>query len=347
MNDKHLQDWYQNRKNRKNLYDANDLFEKIKQSDIGALSRGITLIESTQIEDKKHANQLIRLALPFTGNSMRIGITGVPGVGKSTFIESYGIEWINQGKKVAVLAIDPTSELNHGSILADKTRMERLSIHSKAYIRPTAAGKSLGGVARNTREAILLCELAGFDVIIIETVGVGQSETQVHSMVDFFVLLMLAGAGDELQGIKRGIMEMADLLVVTKADGENINAAKVAQRSYQSALHLFPHPENNWLPKVELCSSFNEKDIKNIVDVSLTYFQKMHHQNLITLHRKKQDLYWFNESLQQLVLANFFAENIVKVEMEKVKERIKNGEISSFEGAENVYNLFIQKHGLY
>lgn len=345
MKEKQLDDWYRNRKNRKNLYDVKNLFKNIKQGDIAALSRGITLIESTKNQDKQNANDLIRLALPFTGKSMRIGITGVPGVGKSTFIESYGMEWINCGKKVAVLAIDPTSELNHGSILGDKTRMEQLSLHSQAYIRPTAAGKSLGGVARNTREAILLCELAGFDVIIIETVGVGQSETQVHSMVDFFMLLMLAGAGDELQGIKRGIMEMADLLVVTKADGENINAAKIAQRSYQSALHLFPHPESNWLPKVELCSSFNSSDIKKIVNVSLTFFEKMLQQNKIILQRKQQDLYWFKESLQQLVLANFFANVAVSSEIEKVKELIQIGKISSFEGADLIYNFFIENSG--
>ena len=218
------------------------------------LSRAITLAESTLPADQELARQVLEAVLPHTGKSVRVGITGVPGVGKSTFIEAFGQHFTTQGRKLAVLAIDPTSQRSKGSILGDKTRMEQLSVNPKAYIRPSPAGQSLGGVTNATRQAMLLCEAAGFDTIFIETVGVGQSETAVHSMTDFFLLLMLAGAGDELQGIKRGIMEMADALVITKADGENMRKATAAKAEYQSALHLFPAAESNWSPKVLTCS---------------------------------------------------------------------------------------------
>ena len=218
------------------------------------LSRAITLAESTLPADQELARQVLEAVLPHTGKSVRVGITGVPGVGKSTFIEAFGQHFTTQGRKLAVLAIDPTSQRSKGSILGDKTRMEQLSVNPNAYIRPSPAGQSLGGVTNATRQAMLLCEAAGFDTIFIETVGVGQSETAVHSMTDFFLLLMLAGAGDELQGIKRGIMEMADALVITKADGENMRKATAAKAEYQSALHLFPAAESNWSPKVLTCS---------------------------------------------------------------------------------------------
>lgn len=217
-----------------------ELAQELLQGNPMALSRGITLIESTAAKHQKDAKELIQTCLPHANASIRIGITGVPGVGKSTFIESFGTFLTNQGKKVAVLAVDPTSTLSKGSILGDKTRMEDLVKNPKAFIRPSASGESLGGVARKTREAMVLCEAAGYDVILIETVGVGQSETAVHSMTDFFLLLKLAGAGDELQGIKRGIMEMADAIVINKADGENVKAAKLAQAEFNRALHLYP-----------------------------------------------------------------------------------------------------------
>ncbi len=340
MNQTKLNSWLQSRENRKVRYDFQLLFDSIKSGDIGALARGITLIESTKKEDQENAQELIRLSLPFIGNSLRIGITGVPGVGKSTFIESFGTELINSGKKVAVLAIDPSSEKTHGSILGDKTRMEKLSSNKNAFIRPSAAGDSLGGVAKKTRESIYLCELAGFDIILIETVGVGQSETTVHSMVDFFLLLMLAGAGDELQGIKRGIMEMADLLVVTKSDGENINKAKLAAREYQNALHLFPANPNNWVSKSMTCSSFENKDIQKIIEIILNFQTTMIYNSFLLEKRKIQDKFWLDESLKNLVINHFYNQKNLKEELNKLKENVIEGKISSFEAARILFEKF-------
>lgn len=340
MNEKKLQDWYHKRANRKALYEPEHLFDLIRSGDSAALSRAITLVESTKKEDKLAAQDLIRRCLPFSGTSIRIGITGVPGVGKSTFIESFGLEWITQGKKVAVLAIDPSSEKTGGSILGDKTRMEKLSAHASAFIRPSAAGDSLGGVARKTRESIFLCEAAGYELILVETVGVGQSETSVHSMVDFFLLLMLAGAGDELQGIKRGIMEMADLLVVTKADGENVNAAKTAQRVYQNAMHVFPPNPNNWTPKSMTCSSFREEDVRKIREVIEHFRDQMRLNGYFSEHRKQQDSYWVDESLKELILSGFFSKVGVKDELFNLKQQVLKGEISSFEAADLIFKQF-------
>src|SRR4030043_589923 len=219
------------------------------------LSRAITLTESLLPKHYETIQAIIEKCLPFSGRSVRIGITGIPGAGKSTFIESFGLYLADQGRKIAVLAIDPSSKKTKGSILGDKTRREKLSVHPDAFIRPSPSAGTLGGVARKTRETIILCEAAGFDTILVETVGVGQSETSVHSMVDFFLLLMLAGAGDELQGIKRGIFEMADLVAITKADGTNIKKAERAKSEYSNALHLFPPSESGWIPRVITCSS--------------------------------------------------------------------------------------------
>lgn len=236
----------------------------LKAGNIAVLSKAITLIESSKLEHKQLAQELIDAILPFAGKSVRIGITGVPGVGKSTFIESFGMHLIAEGKKVAVLAIDPSSSISKGSILGDKTRMEKLSIHPNAFIRPSASSGSLGGVTYKTHEATLLCEAAGFDTIIIETVGVGQSETEVSTITDFFLLLMLAGAGDELQGIKRGIMEMADGIAITKADGANATKAKGARAEYANALHFLPPSESGWIPEVKTCSSYEGIGINEI-----------------------------------------------------------------------------------
>ena len=244
------------------LPDIQLLKEGLLKGDIASLSRAITLIESTHPKHQALAAQLLDQVLPYSGKAMRIGITGVPGVGKSTFIESFGMHLIGLGKKVAVLAIDPSSNISKGSILGDKTRMEQLSVAPNAFIRPSAAAGSLGGLTYKTREASLLCEAAGFDIIIIETVGVGQSETEVRNICDFFLLLMLAGAGDELQGIKRGIMEMADGLVITKADGNNVQKAKSARSEYARALHFLPPAASGWHPEVSLCSSIDGTGIE-------------------------------------------------------------------------------------
>jgi LAO/AO transport system kinase len=245
-------------------FSSQELIDGVLSGTISDLSRAITLVESTNTNHLAKANEVINACVPYANKSVRIGITGVPGVGKSTFIEAFGKHLTSLGKKVAVLAVDPSSTISHGSILGDKTRMEELVKDPKAYIRPSASGETLGGVARKTRETITLCEAAGFDTILIETVGVGQSETAVHSMVDFFLLLNISGAGDELQGIKRGIMEMADAIVINKADGDNIKKANLAKAEFNRALHLFPAKKSGWTPTTTTCSSITHEGIPGV-----------------------------------------------------------------------------------
>ncbi len=283
-----------------------DLAKEILSGNRAALSKSITLVESNLDSHNDTAQAILARLMPKVGNSIRIGITGVPGVGKSTFIESFGRFLIERGKKVAVLAIDPSSQRTHGSILGDKTRMEELSKSEFAFIRPSPSSGSLGGVARKTRETMYLCEAAGFDVIIIETVGVGQSETQVHSMVDFFLLLMLAGAGDELQGIKRGIMEMADLIAINKADGANEPFALKAKIEYESALHLFPAPESKWTPRATTCSGLGGKGIEDVWNLILDYEAKTKSNGYFESNRKEQTKTWFEETLKEAVLEEFY-----------------------------------------
>ena len=268
-----------------------DLAQEILKGNIIALSQGITLVESTLPEDEKIAQKLLGACLLKSGNSIRIGITGVPGVGKSTFIETFGKLLTSQGKKVAVLAIDPTSERTKGSILGDKSRMHQLSSDKNAFIRPSPNSGTLGGVANKTRESIILCEAAGFDIILIETVGVGQSETTVNNLVDFFLLLMLAGAGDELQGIKRGIMELAHALVITKADGDNCQKAKNAGLEYKSALHLFPAMENGWTPQVSTCSALQNTGVEQILETITKFDAQMLSSGWKIKNRKDQNNY--------------------------------------------------------
>lgn len=334
MDKNKLQDWMSKRKERKNSLQFEPLFQGIQEKDNTALSAAITLIESNSDRHKDTARALIKACLPMSGKSIRIGITGVPGVGKSTFIESFGKYAIQQGHRVAVLAVDPSSEKSGGSILGDKTRMNDLSTDPNAFIRPSAAGKSLGGVARKTRESIILCEAAGYDFIIIETVGVGQSETVVHSMVDFFLLLMLAGAGDELQGIKRGIMEMADGLIITKADGENLTNAQKARVQYQNAMHLFPPNDNQWMPQSMVTSAMDN------LNIDKTYELVMSFKNHTTLNgsfadlRKQQDKYWMHETITESLLRNFYESPGMKAALKEFEERIIKGEMSSFEASD-------------
>src|SRR5512133_3488660 len=254
---------------RRKKYSEDEFVSGILSGNRTILSQAITLVESSLPQHYETAQVIVEKCLPYSSKSIRIGITGVPGAGKSTFIETFGLHITREGRKLAVLTIDPSSEQTKGSILGDKTRMEQLSVHPHAFIRPSPTTGALGGVARKTRETIILCEAAGFDTILVETVGVGQSETSVHSMVDFFLLLMLAGAGDELQGIKRGIMEMADMIAITKADGENIERAERAMSEYANALHLFPPPPSGWTPRVTTCSSRSGRGIPNIWDIVL------------------------------------------------------------------------------
>lgn len=305
-----------------------EMMEGILSGNRMILSRAITLVESALPDDREQSEDLLNELLPKTGNSFRIGITGVPGVGKSTFIESFGLFLCEQGFKVAVLAIDPSSQRTSGSILGDKTRMEQLSHHPSAYIRPSPTSNSLGGVANKTRETMLLCEAAGFDVILIETVGVGQSETAVKGMVDFFLLLMLAGAGDELQGIKKGIMEMADGIAITKADGDNIKHSKQARIEYQNALHLFPPSESGWYPKVLTCSSVANAGLDDIWQMINEYKEKLSASGYLVEMRKKQNIDWMNESIKQGLLHQFFSDEKVKSQLKDLTEKVANGELT-------------------
>jgi LAO/AO transport system kinase len=343
MDKKIVDSWLESRKNRKKSVLPEVLFEGIRIGEITALSAAITLLESTKPEDKKASNILIQMCLPFAGNSVRVGITGVPGVGKSTFIEAFGMNLIQQGKKLAVLAIDPSSGKSGGSILGDKTRMNELSMAKNAFIRPSPAGNSLGGVARKTRESILLCEAAGFDYILVETVGVGQSETAVHSMVDFFLLLMLAGAGDELQGIKRGIMEMADALVITKADGDNVKKSNLARQEYQNAMHLFPPNKNGWITKALTCSALEGHSLGKIGDLIFEFVDKTKNNQFFDLRRHEQDQYWMHETLKDLILADFFEDDSYQDAISILEKQVVKGEISSFAAAEELYRQFKQK----
>ena len=291
-----------------NRLSSDDYTEGILKHDKFTLAKAITLVESFLPEDQKTAQTLLDAILPHTGNSIRIGITGVPGVGKSTFIEAFGLHLASLEKKVAILTIDPSSSITKGSILGDKTRMEELSKNKLAFIRPSASGKNLGGVAHKTREAMLLCEAAGFEIIIIETVGVGQSETSVKEMVDFFLLLMLAGAGDELQGIKKGIIEMADALVITKADGENEKKAKEAQAEYSQALHLLP-PRNDWTPKVLTCSALEKKGIDQVWQSIARFLDKTKSSGAFEQNRHEQNVAWFNDYFTHLMADEITASN--------------------------------------
>jgi LAO/AO transport system kinase len=305
----------------------------IRTGDKIILAQAITLVESQLASDATSAESLLENILPLTGNSIRIGITGSPGVGKSTFIETFGNHLTAQNKKVAVLAIDPSSTKTKGSILGDKTRMEELSKNPLAFIRPTATGNALGGVADRTREAILLCEAAGFEIIIIETVGVGQSETAVRSMVDFFLLLMLAGAGDELQGIKKGIMEMADGIVITKADGENVMKATQAQADFQHALHLFQLPESGWSPKVLISSAMEKKGIDKIWKMIEGYQSFTLSNGYFKKSRQDQNLFWFNESYE-LGLKTILAKNQSTQKRKKeLEEKIIENKITPLQGS--------------
>lgn len=324
------------RKKQKLDLTSQQLTKGILEHDIQSLSRTITLLESTQHEDQKIAQEVLRNVLPNSGKSIRIGVTGVPGVGKSTFIESFGNLIIENGHKVAVLAIDPSSERSGGSILGDKTRMETLSTHPHAFIRPSSAGGSLGGVARKSNEAILLCEAAGFDVILIETVGVGQSETTVRKMCDFFLLLMLAGAGDELQGIKRGIMEMADGLLITKADGDNITAAKKAANSYKMAMHLFPPLSNQWTPEVATISA-QENNGLNVVWEMIVRFKKLVSENGWLLeNRQAQQEFWLKHTFESNLLETYYRNSNWKSTFKKCAEDVKKGKLTPYQAADKL-----------
>ncbi|MEJ1223425.1 methylmalonyl Co-A mutase-associated GTPase MeaB [Sediminicola sp. 1XM1-17] len=324
---------------RKKIPSSAALTEGILQGNKTALGRAITLVESTNIDHLERANEIIENTLGHTENSIRIGITGVPGVGKSTFIETFGLYLTGLGKKVAVLAVDPTSTISKGSILGDKTRMEELVKDPNAFIRPSPSGSSLGGVARKTRESIILCEAAGYDVILIETVGVGQSETAVHGMVDFFLLLKLAGAGDELQGIKRGIMEMADAIVINKADGDNLKKTKIAKTEFTRALHLYPPKENGWVPKVLTCSALKNTGIQKIWELVDGYLNDNKQQGGFLQKRREQNKYWLMQTVEDQLKQRFYQNKAVKILLDRLLLEVMDSKISPFKAAEKLLAL--------
>jgi len=328
------------KKTRKKHYSTSQLFEGIREGDIPMLSQAITLVESALPKHQSEAQELIAACLPYSGSAFRLGITGVPGAGKSTFIESLGQHLIDGGKKLAVLAIDPSSERSRGSILGDKTRMEELAGRREAYIRPSPSGGTLGGVARKSRETIILCEAAGFDTIFVETVGVGQSETAVHSMVDFFLLIMLAGAGDELQGIKRGIMEMADAIVINKADGTNLQKARRAQAEFANALHLFPPSASGWTPQVRTCSSLYGSGVDEIWEMLLEYRAFVRENGYMEKRRQEQSRYWMYETIREGIFEQVFNDSVMRQELEKYETEISQGRLTSFRAATFILNKY-------
>jgi len=308
------------------------------------LGQAITLIESQHPDHQVKAQSIIEACLPHAGKSFRIGITGTPGVGKSSFIEALGIYLMQQPKKIAVLTIDPTSKKSHGSILGDKTRMQDLSVHPNAFIRPSPAGDSLGGVARKTRETMILCEAAGYEEIIVETVGVGQSETAVHSMVDFFLLLLLPGAGDELQGIKRGIVEMSDLIAINKADGDRITIAKQSQKAYKNALHLLPATDSGWIPPVLTCSALEKTGIQEIWQVCSDYQKMAKKGDFFQQKRKKQASYWLHERIQNDLRLYLQTDPTMKAALEHIEEAVLSYKKTPFQGAREILQLLIKKN---
>jgi LAO/AO transport system kinase len=314
-----------------------DICKNLVNKDLTSLSKAITLIESNNKNDRLLANKILsELQNKNEKNTLRIGVTGVPGAGKSTFIENFGSNLTDLGKKVAVLTIDPSSTISKGSILGDKTRMEKLSQNKNVFIRPTAASNFQGGVAKNTRESIFLCESAGYDVIIVETVGVGQNEISVSEMVDFFLLLKIAGSGDELQGIKRGIIEMSDLIAINKCDGENIENSEKSKNEFQLALKLFPKKISEWIPKVLTCSSVNGKGLEEIWKNIKSYQELTKKNNYFFENRINQNKFWLRQMINESIQRNFYENSTVKKELQKQLKKIEKCETSVFEATQAI-----------
>ena len=314
----------------------------ILEGNITILAQAITLIESNNPAHYAQAQEIIERCLPHSGKSIRIGITGVPGAGKSSFIEAVGNMVTSYRHKLAVLAIDPSSERSGGSILGDKTRMESICHNPDIFVRPSPSAGSLGGVARKTRETIVLCEAAGYDVIFIETVGVGQSETAVHSMVDMFMMLQISGAGDELQGIKRGIMEMADMMVITKADGENITKAELAKAQYSGALHLFPLPESGWRPQVYTCSSLEGTGLEEVWQGVESYLQHIEQNGYFMANRNRQNKYWMYETINETLKSSFYNNPEIESKLAEVEQRVLDAKLSSFIAAKELLDIYFK-----
>lgn len=329
--------------NKKKYSDISDLYKKLISNDRYALSRAITLIESEKEEHKANAQELINLCLGNEHNTIRIGITGSPGVGKSTLLESLGMYSINKGNKPAVLAIDPSSKITRGSILGDKTRMNSLSMDNDAFIRPSPAGSTLGGVAKKTRESIILVEAGGYAPVFIETVGVGQSEIAVHSMTDLFILLIQPGSGDEIQGIKRGIMEMADIIVINKADGGNINRAKTSYNHYSNALKLFGKKENGWETKILMVSSIENKGIDKLWATINEYEKHIKSSNYFESKRKKQHISWFKDYLFKKILDIYQSNDKLKKEYIEIENKVSTGQLSPYQAGDILFSLLLNE----
>ena len=330
---------YLKRKVKKRQLSVSEFVEGIVKGDVTILSQAVTLVESVRPEHQATAQEVIEKCLPYSGNSIRVGISGVPGAGKSTSIDVFGLHVLEKGGKLAVLAIDPSSERSKGSILGDKTRMEQLSVHPKSFIRPSPSAGSLGGVARET---IILCEAAGFDKIFVETVGVGQSETAVHSMVDFFLLIQLAGTGDELQGIKRGIMEMADGIVINKADGSNIDKAKLAAAQFRNALHLFPAPDSGWTPRVLTYSGFYNLGVKEIWDMVYEYIDFVKGNGYFEYRRNEQSKYWMYESINEQLRDSFYHNAKIESMLQEKEQQVLRGNLTSFVAAKSLLDTYFE-----
>ncbi|HET8572321.1 MAG TPA: methylmalonyl Co-A mutase-associated GTPase MeaB [Edaphocola sp.] len=319
--------------------DIQELFRGLRAGNIAQLSRAITLTESGRPEDQQMAMALIDRVLPYSGNSVRIGITGVPGVGKSTFIDAFGMKLIEKGAKVAVLAIDPSSSVGKGSILGDKTRMERLSVHPGSFIRPSATWGHLGGLTYKTKEAIILCEAAGYEYILVETVGVGQSETEVSQLTDFFLLLMLTGAGDELQGIKRGIMEMADAVLIHKADGDNLGKAKLARTEYARALHFLPPKPSGWSPKTLIASALSGLGIDEVVALIWQFVQQQKRSGYFEQRRAEQNRYTFRKLLREGIMNEIFQDPEMRQLISRSEHAVVRQEQSPYSAVFNILRL--------
>ncbi|MDR3351253.1 MAG: methylmalonyl Co-A mutase-associated GTPase MeaB [Prevotellaceae bacterium] len=320
-------------KRRQPLPTVEEYVRGIRESNITMLSRAITLIESRRPDHQQMAQKVLEACRPFAGNSIRLGITGVPGAGKSTFIEAFGGMITARNHRLAVLAIDPGSERSKGSILGDKTRMETLSADPRAFIRPSPGTGSLGGVARKTYETVILCEAAGFDYIFIETIGVGQSEVAVHSMTDFFLLLMISGAGDELQGIKRGVMEMSDLLLINKADGNNVEKAIQAQAQYQSALHLFPAPPSGWTPRALTCSAVDKTGLKEVLQEIENYIALTKANGYFEQRRREQARYRMYETINDNLQNTFYNNPTVAAKLAELEQQVTSGALNPYDAA--------------
>ena len=332
---------YLKRKRRPQLT-VNDYVEGIRKGNTAVLGQAVTLVESLMPEHQVVAQEVIAKCLPYTGGSKRIGITGVPGAGKSTSIDVFGIHVLNRGGKLAVLAIDPSSERSKGSILGDKTRMEKLAVHPRAFIRPSPSAGSLGGVARKTRETIVLCEAAGYDNIFVETVGVGQSEIAVHSMVDFFLLIQLAGTGDELQGIKRGIMEMADGIVINNCDGSNVEKSQLAASHFRNALQLFPMPESGWTPEVLCYSGFYALGIKEVWDMVYRYIDFVKANGYFDHRRAEQARYWMYETINERLRHSFYQNPTIEDMLVAEERAVLDGQKTSFVAAQQLIDSYFR-----